>query len=179
MTVRMLVRAVGQDRLLAGPRERLRNLTPALRRSVAIRREGIGREFAQEAGVNPGGGLTRWRKTSRFGNVEPPAKTMQRSGAMLRALLGSGRGSVERYTEKQAEFGVDGAAFPQARILRQGGRIRVTDRMRRFLGAVKGVHLRRSTKSIRIPARPYGSPNPATRQRINEAFRDWIVRGVA
>lgn len=177
MTVKMIVRSIGRDRLLLGPPERLADTTPALRASVRIRRELIRREFAQEAGINPGGGLTRWPKTSRFGGVDPPSKTMQRTGALLRALMGRGRGSFERITKQQAEFGVDASAVPQARILREGGDIRVTDRMRRYLSAVKGVHLKRSTKRLRIPSRPFGRSNPEARSRIADAFRAWVVRG--
>lgn len=57
-----------------------------------------------------------------------------------------------------------------------GGRIGVTDKMRRFLAAVKGIYLRKSTSFITIPARPYVWPSYRENERrvlgeIQEAIR--------
>jgi len=44
------------------------------------------------------------------------------------------------------------------RVHEFGAVIPVTERMRRFLAAVKGMHLRKSTTSIHIPKRPFMRP---------------------
>jgi len=169
---------------------RIVDLRPAFQAWLDMRRELIKREFDRGLWLRPGGGEQFWEPTKAFGSRPAPARTMQRSGALLRALLGRHPGSIEVITENSAEFGVKGSAFPYATVHRGGAgkvgvaqarspqTIQVTPKMRGFLAANFGVFLRKSTRVIRIPRRPFATESPESRTRRAAIFSRY-VRGLA
>lgn len=172
-----------RERILERLSERAEDLTPALRAAIRAWRS-VGREeFDREAWNSPSGGFRGWLPTRQFGNTPPPPKTLQRSGALLRAYLGQGPGAIEEVGRDEARFGVSGAVLPYAVVHRGGSigrlllasaqtleQIPVTPRMRRFLAAAKGVFLRKETRFIEIPRRPHFTLNPEVRTRIAAIF---------
>jgi len=77
------------------------------------------------------------------------SKVLMNTG-VLRASLQGGHGFVRREFGDSLEVGT---RIPYARVLQEGARIRVTDRMRRALYARTGVWVR--AREFRIPARPF------------------------
>lgn len=74
---------------------------------------------------------------------------------------GSGiRNHIESFASRSGSDSVAGVGIPKGRpsmiatVQDRGATIRVTSRMRGYLGA-RGVHLRQSTKAVRIPARRF------------------------
>ena len=80
-----------------------------------------------------------------------PWKPIQRDGTIL-----SDTGELKKSVQYKAEpYGVViGSKLKYARIHQFGGKIKVTPKMRAFLHH-KGIHLRKNTQFINIPARPY------------------------
>ena len=112
--------------------------------------------------VRKGGGSSRWAK--RAGGRWPASEPWLR--AMLTAWGGgAGGGSfVEKaragiyVTMRWAVVHTGGAGLN--RLERRETRIRVTDRMRRFLAAAFGIFLRAAKKFIVLPARPHAAATP-------------------
>lgn len=153
-------------------------LTPALNRIIQTQRDSVRQEFEQEAGFLASGQLVSWPAVRRFGNMAAGAPLV-RSGALLRSYLGQGPGSVEEVGETTARWGITGRVAEYARVhrgLKNGRpfRIRVTRRMRLFLGLVRGVWLRSSTKTLKIPARPHGAWTPALQQRATTILVSYV-----
>lgn len=127
-------------------------------------------EFTKGGWFRPQGGVQSWPKTKPFGNRQAPLRTLVRSGRLLGAWMGRGPGSIERVTEDGFEFGVDTNALPYAPVHRpsepsatafgQVTKIFVRRRQRIFLGLQFGVWLRRSTRFLRVPARPHATSHP-------------------
>lgn len=172
-----------RERIFEDLSERAEDVRPALMAAIKAWRS-VGREeFDREAWNSASGGFRPWIPTKPFGNTPPPPKTLQRTGALLRAYLGMGPGAIEQVGRDEARFGVSGAVLPYAVVHRGGGvgrlllagaetveRIPVTDRMRRFLAAAKGVYLRKETRFIEIPRRSHFTLNPEVRTRIAAIF---------
>lgn len=150
---------------------RVLDLRPALEASVRRWRRIIAAEFQGGYWQSPGGGRVAWRRVEAFGS-RPGGSPLLRTGALLRAWLGTGAGGFEQFGALEASFGVRGSAFPGAVVHRGGAgivrtaearrdtRIRVTARMRAFLGRRYGVWLRRSTGFVRVPPRPHATDSP-------------------
>jgi hypothetical protein len=174
---------------LSAEQARAADLTPWAEAGVAYWRSLIEGEFAGSYWQSKGGGQRGWLPTRRFGNVPPPPSTLVRSGRLRNAWLGRGAGAVTRIGRLGAEFGVTG--FPHAAVHRGGAgdvgaaesrvpfRIRVTERMRGYLAAVKDVHLKKSTRFITIPRRPHATASPELRTGLIQLARNFITEGRA
>lgn len=150
---------------------RVLDLTPAMEAGVRRWRKLIEGEFRGGYWQSPGSGRVAWQPVEAFGS-RPGGPPLLRTGALLRAYLGTGSGGFQEIGKLAASFGVRGAVFPGAAIHRGGAgpvriaqarqlsRIRVTPRMRAFLGGRFGVWLRKSTEFIRIPPRPHATDSP-------------------
>lgn len=152
--------------------QRATSQRPAWRGVLAVWREQIASEF--RAGRSADG--VRWqpRQPVSDGNTGP---LLQQSGLLLRTWLG-GPGAVEDVSGRGLRFGVSTRRLPYATIHRTGGKILVTDRMRRKLAAI-GRPLRAATREIVIPARPHASSNPEIRGRAATIFRTFLATGEA
>jgi hypothetical protein len=174
----------------------------------------VGREEFEKEAWRPGSGPMRpWVKTKPFGAKAGPGsagsygagsggfgrfetggpgtaflpvsgKTLQRTGSLLSAWLGTGTGSFERIEKYQASFGLTGRLAEIDDVHRGKGtaadsrvptRIKVTAKMRFFLGFVKGVWLKKTTTHIVIPKRPHFTGNPETATRIAAIFAAHIA----
>lgn len=169
--------ALTREGFASGLIPRLADFSPILPDLAQIRRDQIAAEFEGEFEALPSGGIRKWRKTSDFFGEKAPAKTLQRTGRMLRALLGRGAGGIERKTPSSITVGLDASAFPGANILRRGGRIGITPAMRGFILKRHGSTFRRGKKFIRIPARGFGGPTPETRERSKAALLRFLATG--
>lgn len=62
-----------------------------------------------------------------------------------------------------------GVSIPMYAAMNEfGGRITVTDKMRGFLSATKGIHLRKDKQYIDIPSRPF------LRQTVEKQRKKWV-----
>lgn len=168
---------------------RATDLRPALRRWLGMRRELVRQEFEGSFWLSPGGGRVGWKSVGAFGTRPAPSSPLNRTGALLRALLG-GSGGIESVEPLEAAFGVRGDAFPGATVHRGGSgevtaaaasvpaRIPVTRRMRGFLAVAYRVYLRATTDTILIPRRPFATDSPEAATRRTAIFVSH-VRGVA
>lgn len=171
MTALVLVSAdtAAAEAILSGTLQRAGELAPALRRVVGSWREQVQAEFRRGAGMTESGRLVSWPAVRRFGD-QAPGEPLVRSGALLRSYLGQGPGAVEDVGPTAARWGISGRIARYARVHRglEGGRpfrVHVTRRMRLFLGLVRGVWLRSTTRLLEIPPRPHGAWTPALQQR--------------
>lgn len=167
---------------------RLTDMKPAFAKAVEFWRQIIAGEFAGQFWRPPSGAPKPWKNVEAFGNVPAPVKILSRSGRLEQAWAG-GFGSITRITATGAEFGVSGAALPYAAVHRGGSgkvttamanratEIRVTPKMRVFLGMAKGVWLKKDTKVIRIIPRPHATENPEVRTGITAIITNYILRG--
>lgn len=63
----------------------------------------------------------------------------------------------------------NGVSIPMYAAMNEfGGRIAVTPKMRGFLGATKGIHLRKGKQYIDIPSRPF------LRQTVEKQRKQWV-----
>jgi len=143
-----------------------------LRAGVQAWRGHINEEFSAQAGARG-----RWDDVEQFGNVPPPTSILRRSGELQDSYIGQGTGSgyaIEPHmlSDTEIEFG---SAVPYASVQRDGADIAVTDKMRFFLGTVKGVWLRKDTRFIHIPARFHASATEEVRSDIARIFADWLA----
>lgn len=146
--------------------------------NLAVWRSAIREEFSRGGWLRPQGGFQSWAPTKPFGSRQPPVKTLVRSGRLRRAWLGEGPGGFERLTERGFEFGIRSATIPYAPVHRppepsatafgQVTKIFVRRRQRTFLGLEYGVWLKRSTRFLRVPARPHATANPAVTNKMVE-----------
>jgi hypothetical protein len=129
----------------------------------------LGRNFA----------FTPWPKTKPFGpKAKFQARTLKRTGRYLAAWRGEGSGSVQRITPRTVEIGVDSTQFPQTQVFqkRTPTGIKVTRKMRFFLGLVKGVWLKKSTQLIIVEPRAF-RVNPAMILSMRRVIVDYIING--
>lgn len=170
---------------------RLLDLKPWLTSAMQIARDAIAEEFASSSWSLPGTGTKGWRPVLPFGpNETGPMKPLVKTGAYRDAWLGQGTGAIEEMDATSFTIGVRG--FPGGGIHRGGltaraagesggdqvTRIRVTQKMRWFLGFAKGVWLKKSTEFITIWSRPHATPSLATREAMRDALGEYLV-GVA
>lgn len=84
------------------------------------------------------------------------------------AELANARGMVKAGIPEGAT-NQNGVSIPMYAAMNEfGGQIAVTDKMRGYLAAVKGVHLKKSTKYINIPSRPF------LRQTVEKNRQQWV-----
>jgi len=69
----------------------------------------------------------------------------------------------------------EGPVLEYAPIQEFGGTINVTEKMRGFLGAMYGIHLRKTTKTISIPSRPFLR---TTWKRNNGKWSEYLARAL-
>jgi hypothetical protein len=153
---------------------------------VRIMRRGMGSvddQFRRQGSMGQGDRFKQWPKTKPFGKVEPPTRTLKRTGQYLAAWRGESAGSFTYIrpltrTLHMLEIGVDPTRFPQAKVLMANAptRIRVTPKMRVFLGVVKGVWLKKGKTHIVIPPRPFKVSGSMV-SRVSGRLIDYIVRG--
>jgi hypothetical protein len=145
----------------------------------------IAEEFRLEAWRPPSGPMRPWKRTRAFGAKPAPAKTLHGGGALRRAWLGQGAGAIERMGANSVTVGVSGAVLPYAAVHRGGGkvtaadsrrpfRIKVTDRMRRYVLFAFHVPLKVGAY-IEIPRRPHATSSPELRTRMTAIFSAWAV----
>lgn len=182
MATLLRVETVGQP-ILEQTLARMSDLRPAYGESVAAWRDVGEEEFFTETWRRPGGSARSWERTKYpFGRQQAGPGILRRSGALLRAYMGAGAGSIESVTDRGAEFGVSGTLLPYAAVHRGGAgavntaaanrpaEIPVTPKMRRFLAAAFGVFLRRDKRVIVIPHRPHFTANAEVRTRVAGIF---------
>ena len=144
---------------------------PAWRGVLSAWREQIEGEF--RSGRSAEG--VRWVPRQPFADEPGGPSTLQKSGLLLRTWLG-GPGSIAEVRPEGVRFGVSGERLPYAAIHREGGRILVTPRMRRFLAA-QGRPLRANTRELVIPARPHAAANPEIRGQAVRIYRRFLSTG--
>jgi len=111
---------------------------------------GVLKCFSQSA--DPNGRPWKPLKIGRKRGVRASARILRDTGALLASgAANSARGAVRKLTDKVA---VIGSNLIYAAIHHYGGKIKVTPRMRAYLHYI-GIHLKASTKTITIPARPF------------------------
>lgn len=137
-------------------------------------------EFAGEYWLSPQGAKIPWKKTKAFGSRPAPAKTLQRSGALLASYRNA------QVTVRNVQGGSEISISPSPRLIyaavqRGGsGKVRaadaavpetivVTPKMRAFLHYL-GVHLRKATTVIQIPRRPHATVSPQLRTGLIAIF---------
>ena len=147
-----------------------KDLRPALTDALEAFREQTRDEFRQKAGWK-NGQLVKWPPARGF---ESSPVLLRRTGALMRLWLGSGPGAVADIRENELTWGVRGLPA-YAFVMRSGARIRVTRRMRLFLGIARGFWLKLSTKVLTIPARPHASWTPQLQERTAVLLRDHIL----
>ena len=165
----------------AGVQARLANLRPALERIPRVMRFGEGSiedQLRRQATLQSNGRVTNWKPTRPFGRSKPGPAGLIRTGKYAAAWLGQGAGSSTVVTGNSVTVGVSPTMFPQTRVFQGDSptHIHVTDKMRRFLAAAKGVYLRRSTQAITVDPRAFRT-NPAMTRRARQVVLNWVVNG--
>jgi len=94
-------------------------------------------------------------------------KPIHREGKIL-----SNTGELKKSIQYQADRKsvIIGSNLKYSRIHQFGGKIKVTPKMRAFLH-YQGIHLRKTTDFINIPARPYLGISQADRKHIAQMFK--------
>ncbi len=131
------------------------NLTKALQKSGALVESNLKRELT-----------SRSNSAKLFAPSSHGSRLASRTGYLARSIS---------HQMVANGMGVQvGPHAPYAAIHEFGGKIQVTDKMRRFLHAM-GVHLRKATKYIKIPARPWFKPTwEKARPSVVNIFRNQI-----
>lgn len=120
-------------------------------------KEGIKSQAPPGQKFEPIGALTAWKKGS--------TKALMDSGGLVRSITWKRvRGGVWIGTNYRSKKGVN-----IARVHEKGATIEVTDAMRKGFVAVIGRRIKKTTKYIRIPARPFISPIMNDKKTIQEA----------
>lgn len=121
-----------------------------------------------------------WKRTRPFGTRPAPARTLHATGALEAAWTGRGAGSVVHFTGRSVSVGVDRVQFPQVTVFqrRSPTLIRVTPKMRMFLGMEFGVWLRSATTSITVDPRRVAI-NGQILDRARRIVTSYFLRGEA
>ena len=100
-------------------------------------------------------------------------KPIQRDGKIL-----SDTGELKKSIQYQADSKgvIIGSNLKYSRIHQFGGKIKVTPKMRAFLH-FKGIHLKKTTQVIKIPARPYLGVTQGDKRHIVQMIRMYVKRG--
>ena len=167
---------------LVGMRSRSQRITRKAGVVIAgVMRNDIGRQFSQQRGyTRPGYGAGRpvpWRRSKPFGTKPAPRKTLHGRGHLRSAWQG-GSGSTLRIRRNRVAVGVDTTMFPQAGVFqsRTLTLIRVTQKMRAFLGMKYDVWLKKSRTFIVVHPRPVGA-SPDMLRRVGKVFARYVETG--
>lgn len=133
-----------------------RNLSNGLQAAARVYKAGA-RKVLQKGLTNPGFKSGHKKLRSRTGTLRSSITTDPQRGTR-----GSGKSQF-------VLVGPGGMAARYARIHETGGRIRVTKRMRWFLGLTKGIWLKKTTKFLTIPKREWFIP--AIKRNTKKAMR--------
>ena len=125
----------------------------------AIRKGGPGSiadQYARQAEMSRSVS-SMWKRTQPFGRQPAPKRTLHRSGALESAWTG-GPGAITDLASDPygVAVGVDTRRFPQAAMLQRQGvtMIRVTPKMRAYVGLTFGVWFKRTTTRLKVEGRP-------------------------
>lgn len=132
----------------------------------------IADEFNTGRGYGAGGGQQTWAATKPFGDRPATVPPLGGAGGSLARAWAGGAGGFAMFGPRSVVFGVN---LPYGRIHREGGAIRVTPKMRAFLHH-RGVHLRKTTKTIVIPKRRHADVRAPI---FVEAARGVVVEAIA
>lgn len=118
----------------------------------------------------------------RYDPLHPFTKENKTGG---KVMVGTGR-LMDSVTSQTADsiYKVDktgleiGSKLPYARIHNEGGKIRVTDKMRSYLHW-RGLHLKAATDHITIPKRPYLFISKAMEHLLQNSLIQFIQRQIA
>ena len=99
-------------------------------------------------------------------------KPIQREGKIL-----SDTGELKKSVQYEANSNgvIIGSKLKYSRIHQFGGKIKVTPKMRAFLH-YKGIHLRKNTENINIPARTYLGVTPNDNKHIVQMLKIYVSR---
>jgi hypothetical protein len=144
-------------------------------------------QFKAQAEFPRRGGRVPWKRTKAFGNRRPPAKTLQRTGALMRAWTDQGPGALTIKGRRKIAVGVDSARFPQAVVFQRqrdtliraktiGAQGRYA--MHWYLGMHLGVWIsqRRLRAGLRIVPRRV-SVNPDMMENVGNAVAKHLAGG--
>jgi hypothetical protein len=148
-------RSFGQAQLAQARNLPMRSIVEAHRKITA----------GELRGARAAGGST-WPKRKAFPGGRPAGSASLSDGKLYGAVVG-GRGRAGSYTRIGKTTASWGVTLPYARYHREGATIKVTARQRAYLH-YRGVHLRPSTTTIRIPARPWGGDSRELRRRAEQ-----------
>lgn len=133
-------------------------------------------------------GYIQWPRTKPFGNRPAPAKTLQRTGSLLRAWQGTGPGSLPDNNIGGNTFvvGVDTTMFPGAGVFqgyapaivrpKKQAKTRKGSAMRYYLGKAFGVWISeaRLQSGLVIPNRRVNA-SPEMRARVADILARWLI----
>lgn len=122
-----------------------------------------------------------WKRTEPFGSRPAPSRTLHRTGSLEAAWLGNGPAAItETNRANTVRIGVDARIMPQAAVFQRAGvtMIRVTPKMRAYVGLNFGVWMRRSTTRVRVEGRPVAL-NRATLGRARKIVSRYYLHGEA
>ncbi len=145
-----------------------------------IRRGGEGSvedQFHRQAEMNRNVSVP-WKRTQDFGTRKAPARTLHDKGSYEAAWTGRGPGGYEQHMAHGVRVGVDRSRFPQVAVFQRSGitPIRVTDKMRGYLARAYGVHLKRSTTTLKVEGRPV-SMNRGITSRARPVITRYFLHG--
>lgn len=175
-------------RSLGAIKRRLADLSPAgefVHQTMRFGPGSISDQFAREAEAGTGGGYVAWPKTKPFGNRAAPAKTLQRSGALLSAWKGQGPGAISASTVNSFMVGVDSAIMPAAGVQQAAAPTIIRPRkraknggsaMRYFLGLTFGVWISeaRLQAGLSIPPRRVAA-GTEMQARVADILKRWLI----
>lgn len=161
---------------------RLLNMRPGIAVLPAVMRHGEGSiEDQQLRGMTMGrnGRSAHWPQPKTFGTSKPGPSHLVRRGKYLAGWLG-GTGGFTTVSDNSASIGVSTAAFPQVRVFQRDSptQIKVTPKMRVYLGLNKGVWLKKSTTHLTIAPRAF-SVNPVMTRRARQVLLNYVINGKA
>lgn len=138
-------------------------------------------QFRRQGAMTLSGGFQAWPKTKPFGkDAKFQARTLKRTGRYLADWRGEGAGGYHVIERTRAAIGVDPSVHPQVFIL-MGNRPharRVTDKMRGYLAAKKGVYLKKTTQFLITEPRPF-RVNPQMLRRARHTIANYVLTGQA
>lgn len=144
-----------------------------MREIMEAHRSITAKEF--RSGRTAGGSI--WPRRKPFPGGRPAGSAALNSGRLYSAVVG-GRGRVGSFTRVGKTTAKWGVTLAYARYHRGGARIRVSQRQRAYLH-YRGVHLRKSTTTLVIPARRWGGNSAELQKKVAKLIRDHFGGSVA
>lgn len=184
--------------------DRLDDLSPVMKKAVALIRDSVAREFLNRAWYPPEGGSIPWTPLVPFGNRRNGSeKPLIDTGALFEALMGQGPGGFVQIGPRSVSVGVSASAFPYAKLVRggTGANIRLSPWIIRprkaargrsktgarrwamfwFLGFTYDVWLTEATleRGLRLKPRPFMTANPELERRLARMAEKYVTKGQA